>query len=174
MRAAIAAGCAAALGAPSQAQVHAPRDSDKPRPIPNYHVLTDTPRRNTSQQNFLFRAEISGAGRLLWAGDLHLAEYNGARIETDLRDIDSQCDFSKRRIATRNSGVVLSLAPVDLEEGYRFRLKTFWARRAPDCGVDRTDTSWINQPVEIEVGEPKVFTGDGGLVVRLTRLAWPD
>ncbi|MEE4288718.1 MAG: hypothetical protein V2J14_05060 [Erythrobacter sp.] len=159
--------------APASAQDRSPKDRDQPRAIPNYHMLTDTPRRDTREQNFVVRATVTGEGRLLWSGDLYLAEYNGARFETDLQDIDPACDYDHRRISSRNSALVLSLAPVDLIEGYEFRLKVHWSRRSQDCAAQRIDTAWINVPAQLPQGEAQTFTGDNGLVVELTRREWP-
>ncbi|MGB3472987.1 MAG: hypothetical protein WBA51_19395 [Erythrobacter sp.] len=154
------------------AQDRSPRDHDKPRSIPNYHILTDTPRRDTAAQNFHFLVKVKGGNRLLGAGDLWLGEYDGARFETDLQDINPTCGFEDRRRSSRNNSLVLSLLPVDLVDGYRFRLKTYWTHRLPQCDELRSDISWINIPVEIEEGETKAFDGDSGLVVELTRKAW--
>lgn len=163
------------LAMPSQsgAQDRSARDRDKPRTIPNYHVLTDTPRRNTTEQNFVFSVSVKGKGRVLWAGDLSLAEYNGARIETDLQDVNPSCGLDNRRISSRSNALVLSLAPVDLSEGYRFRLKAHWTHRLPSCDEMRTETQWLNVPIEIAEGETKVVSGDGDFEVKLTRKAWP-
>jgi len=163
-----------ALPAHSGAQDRSARDHDKPRAIPNYHVLTDTPRRNTDEQNFAFFVSIKGRGRVIWAGDLFLAEYNGARIETDVQDVNPSCGFDDRRISSRNNALVLSLSPVDLIEGYRFRLKAYWKHRSPSCEEMRSETEWLNVPVEIAEGETKVLSGDGDLEVELTRRAWPQ
>lgn len=163
-----------ALPAQSGAQDRSARDRDKPRAIPNYHVLTDTPRRDTAEQNFAFFVSVKGRERVLWAGELYLAEYNGARIETDLQDVNPACGFDDRRISSRSNALVLSLSPVDLIEGYRFRLKAYWKHRLPSCEETRSETEWLNVPVEIAEGETMVLSGDGDLEVELTRRAWPQ
>lgn len=167
--------CAVLIAFPTcvSANAHPPRDHDKPRAIPNFHVLTDTPRRDSDEQNFAFFVSVKGAGRVLWSGDLYLAEYNGARLETDLQDVNSACGFDQRRISSRNSAIVLTLAPVDLVEGYRFRLKAYWKYRLPDCDEIRSEMVWLNLPVEIEEGETKTFGGSSDIEVELTRRKWP-
>jgi len=70
------------------AQDLSPRDRDKPWPVPNYHVLTETPSRDAAIQNFRFRVKVKGGDRLLWSGDMWLGEYDGARFDTDLQDIN--------------------------------------------------------------------------------------
>lgn len=165
---------ASVLLVPSTVEARPPSDSDRPRDIMNYHMLTDTGRRNTHEQNFRFFAEIKTGRRVIWAGELYLAEYNGARIEMDLRDVNPKCDYDQRRVSSRNIGFVLSLNTVDLVDGYRFHLKTYLSRRAPQCDEQRNVLSWLNVPVEIEEGETKAFDGDGGLQVTLTRKKWEE
>ncbi|WP_152553439.1 hypothetical protein [Erythrobacter longus] len=168
--------CALLIAVPAYAGANAqpPRDRDQPRAIPNYHVLTDTPRRDTAQQDFAFFVSVKGGGRVLWSGELYLAEYNGARLETDLQDVNPACGFDQRRISSRNSALVLTLAPVDLVEGYRFRLKAYWKYRLPDCEEMRSEMVWLNLPVEIAEGETKTFAGSSDFEVELTRRKWPE
>lgn len=165
---------ASLLFAPSSglAQDGTPRERDKPREIPNIHYFTETPRRDTSLQNFHFFAKIMGNDRLLWSGDLWLAEYDGARLEADLQDINPNCGFEERRKVSRNSGLVLSLTSWDGVDGYGFWLRAYWTHRLPQCDELRNEISWISIPVEIDEGETKIFKGNSGLSVELTRRHW--
>ena len=158
-----------ALASPAAAQPDAPLESELPRPIPNYHILTDTPRKGTPEQNFRMTLTLAGEGSTLWSGDLVLAEYNGARIETDIQDTNPACPASAREIATRRSAVIAELVPIDLVEGYEFKVYAHWSRRDPACTAAGQKVSQIDLRVSLAPGETRVLEGDGGLVVRVTR-----
>ena len=163
---------AAALSAanPAKAQSHEPMESELPRPIPNFHILTDTPRKGTPEQNFRVRLTVTGEGRLLWSGDLALAEYNGARIETDIQDTDLACPADERAVATRRSAIIAKVVPIDLVEGYEFKVYAHWARRHEACAAPGQKVSRVDVRVTLAPGETRVVDGDGGLVVEVTRL----
>ncbi|WP_156423727.1 hypothetical protein [Erythrobacter sp. YT30] len=162
------------LLAPSDglAQDGTPRERDKPREMPNIHYFTETPRRDTALQNFHFFVKVMGKDRQLWSGDLWLAEYDGARIEIDLQDINPKCSYEERRKVSRNSGLVLTLRSWDGVDGYGFWLRSYWTHRLPQCDELRNEISWISIPVELDEGETETFTGNSGLSVELTRQPW--
>jgi hypothetical protein len=156
------------------AQDGTPHAEDKPREFPNYHYFTQTPRRDTALQNFRFSVTVRGGDRLLWAGDLWLSEYEGARVETDLQDVNPKCGFEQRRKKSRNSGLVLTLTTVDRADDYGFWLRAYWEHRLPQCDAPRSVNAWISIPVELTEGETKTFEGDSGLTVEVTRRDWRD
>lgn len=163
----------AATGAgatPAEAQSHEPMESELPRRLPNFHILTDTPRKGTPEQNFRIRLAITGDGRLLWSGDLVLAEYNGARIESDIQDTDLACPPEKRAVATRRSVIIAKVVPVDLVEGYEFKVYAHWARRHEECAAPGQKVSRIDVRMALAPDETRVVQGDGGLRVEVTRL----
>lgn len=156
--------------APAAAQISEPLASDLPRPIPNFQILTDTPRKGTPEQNFRFALAIRGEGATLWAGDLVLAEYNGARIESDIQDTDPACPPEQREIATRRSAIIAEVVPIDLVEGYEFKVYAHWSRRHAGCTAPGQKMTRIDVRVQLAPGETRVIEGDGGLVVEVTRL----
>ena len=156
------------------AQVPPPREGDKPREMENIHWFTLTPRRDTPLQNFRFEVKVTGGDRLLWAGELYLSEYEGARFETDLQDINPACGYEERRKVSRNSALVLTLKTSDHVDGYRFWLRTYWEHRLPQCGELRSAIAWISVPVDIAEGDTRTINGDSGLSVELTRRPWPE
>lgn len=158
-----------ACAAPAAAQDNAPLASELPRPIPHYHILTDTPRKGTPEQNFRIRLAITGEGQALWSGDLVLAEYNGARIEADIQDTNPACLAEAREIATRRSAIIAEVVPIDLVEGYEFKVYAHWSRRHADCAVPGQKVARIDLRVTLAPGETRVLEGDGGLVVMVTR-----
>ena len=167
-------GLALVLVAPALAQGAPPREHDKPREMGNIHYFTKTPRRDTSLQNFRFEVRVTGGDRLLWAGELYLSEYEGARFETDLQDINPACSYEERRKISRNSALVLTLTSYDTTDSYGFWLRTYWEHRLPQCGELRSAIAWISVPVEIDEGQTKTFTGDSDLTVELTRRPWTE
>lgn len=170
LRTGAAAALAATLASAAAAQQREPMESDLPRPIPNFHILTDTPRKGTPEQNFRVRLSITGEGRILWAGDLLLAEYNGARIESDIQDTDPACPADDRAVATRRSAVIAKVVPIDLVEGYEFKVYAHWARRHEGCTAPGLKVSRIDMRVTLAPGETRIIAGDGGLAVEVTRL----
>lgn len=159
-----------AAAVPAAAQMREPLESELPRSIPNFHILTDTPRKGTPEQNFRVRLSITGKGLLLWSGDLVLAEYNGARIESDIQDTDPACPPEERAVATRRSVIIAKVVPIDLAEGYEFKVYAHWARRHDGCAAPGQKASRIDVRVMLAPGEMRVIEGDGGLVVNVTRL----
>lgn len=169
----MACSLAAALGAacPAAAQSDEPLEDELPRLIPNYHILTDTPRKGTLEQNFRVNLVITGEGRELWSGLLVLAEYNGARIESDIRDTDLNCPPDQREVATRRSVIIAEVVPIDLVEGYEFKVYALWSRRPADCAATGQIISRIDLRVKLALGETRLVEGDGGLTIRITRQA---
>lgn len=160
---------AAALG-----QGFPPNERDKPREMENIHYFTTTLRRDTPLQNFRFEVKVTGGDRLLWGGELYLSEYEGARFETDLQDVNPECSYEERRKVSRNSALVLTLTSGDHVDGYGFWLRTYWEHRLPQCGELRSAIAWISVPVQLAEGETKTIEGDSGLRVQLTRRPWPQ
>jgi hypothetical protein len=160
--------------AAASAQGYRPTEEDKPREFPNIYYFTQKDRRDTPLQNFRFEVKVTGGERLIWAGELYLSEYEGARIETDLRDINPACSYEERRKVSRNSALVLTLTSVDYVQGYGFWLRTYWEHRLPQCGELRSAIAFINVPVQLAEGESETVEGDSGLRVQLTRLPWPQ
>lgn len=169
-------GLAMVLVAPADAlaQGAPPREHDKPREMENIHYFTKTPRRNTPLQNFRFEVTVRGGDRLLWSGELYLSEYEGARFETDLQDINPACSYEERRKVSRNSALVLTLTSFDTTDSYGFWLRTYWEHRLPQCGELRSAIAWISVPVEIAEGETRTIAGDSDLSVELTRRPWTE
>lgn len=163
------AGVSLLFAAPLTAQIRDPLPSELPRPIPNFHILTDTPRKGTPEQNFRIALTVTGEGRTLWSGDLVLAEYNGARIESDIHDSDMACSPDLREVATRRSAIIAEVVPIDLVEGYEFKVYAHWSRRHAACAAEGQKVSRINLRVTLAPGETRVLEGDGGLVVMVTR-----
>ncbi|WP_143738199.1 hypothetical protein [Erythrobacter donghaensis] len=170
----IAAALLVLAPAAALAQGTPPREHDKPREMENTHWFTKTPRRDTPLQNFRFEVKVTGGDRLLWAGDLYLSEYEGARFETDLQDINPACSYEERRKVSRNSALVLTLKSFDTTDSYSFWLRTYWEHRLPQCGEVRSAIAWLSVPVEIAEGETRTLEGDSGLRVQLTRRPWPE
>jgi hypothetical protein len=116
--------------------------------------------------------EVRGGREQIWAGNLRIrGNGNSGNYNQSKRDAGDPCPGADERSAQRTNDLRVTISRSYSDEGQdRFSVGATWTRPQDACpdGAGSRSVSF-QQSVVLKSGETRELTGDGGLLVRLTR-----
>lgn len=114
--------------------------------------------------------EVTAGATVLWDGSLRLRRSMQANYNQSSNEAGPACavdpDLAYRSGQSRRD---LRIAINSRGEGDQFSVSANWTRPAQNCVEAGTRTVSFDQQITLRPGERIRLTGDGGLVVKLTR-----
>ncbi|MFM5907051.1 MAG: hypothetical protein ACKOPO_05630 [Novosphingobium sp.] len=151
-------------------------------PPPPPIMIAPAPSAYRSQNNLpmaVFQVELIGGTERLWSGQLRLNSYNSASFNSTINEAMETCPADKANLGryapnfSRSVRVGLSRRNYgygSTENSDEFAVSATWTRPGIPCQEDGTSSVSFDRPVTMTVGARTEIKGDGGLVVRLTRV----
>jgi hypothetical protein len=137
------------------------------------------PRPATPLPPTTFQVEVLGGSERLWAGTLRVGNYNSASYNSTITESLEGCPADKSNLAryAPNSSRSVRIGIARRSYGYgssenldSFAISASWTRPGVPCEEDGTSNVSFDRPVTMSIGSRAEMKGDGGLVVRLTRI----
>jgi hypothetical protein len=121
----------------------------------------------------VFQVEVLGGSERLWLGDLRLGNYNNASFNSSVNEAPEICPADKSNLGSYAPNYGRSVRVSLSRRGYGvenvFSANASWTRPGVVC-EEGSSTVSFDRSFKLEVGGKTELKGDGGLVVRLTRL----
>lgn len=121
-----------------------------------------------------FQVEVMGGNERLWAGALRIANYSTASFNTTITEAPETCPADKGNLGFYAPGFTRSVRVSLARRGYgkdgAFSVSAQWTRPGAPCEEGSSLSVSFDRTFSLEPGEKGEFKGDGGLVVRITRL----
>jgi hypothetical protein len=121
----------------------------------------------------VFQVEVLGGTERLWAGDLRVGSYNNASFSSSVNEAPETCSADKANLGSYAPNFSRSVRVSLSRRGYgaadTFNVNASWTRPGVAC-EEGSSTVSFDRSFKLEVGGRTEMKGDGGLVVRLTRL----
>lgn len=119
--------------------------------------------------------ELLGGAERLWSGDLRIGGYNNASFSSTVTEAPETCPADKSNLASYAPNSSRTIRVAVSRRGYDagnngFFVSASWTRPGLPCEEYGSSTVSFDRPIKLEVGSKAEMKGDGGLVVRLTRL----
>lgn len=125
----------------------------------------------------VFQVEIMGGAERLWLGDLRVGNYGSATFNSSVSEAPETCAADKSNLGSYapNYGRSIRVSISRNGYGYSSEANTFavnasWTRPGTPCEERGTGTVSFERPFKMDVGGRAEFKGDGGLMVRVSRI----
>lgn len=149
-----------------------------PAPPPPVMIAPPMPIRTTAPARLpatLFQVEVLGGTERLWLGDLRVGGYGTASFNSSVNEAPEICPADKSNLGSYAPNYGRSVRVALNRRGYTpedtsFTVSANWTRPGVACEDSGSSTVSFDRPFKLEVGGKAEFKGDGGLIVRLTRL----
>lgn len=116
---------------------------------------------------------IQFARKTVWSGNLRVGTGNGASYSQSRNEAAAVCpgvDPGRGNYGSNGETLNLRIDRRDSrEKGDTFSVMASWARPLPDCQGEGSSSVGLNRVVTLAPGASVELTGDGGLVVQLSR-----
>ncbi|MCW1402224.1 hypothetical protein OKA06_07745 [Novosphingobium sp. MW5] len=117
----------------------------------------------------------SGGAERLWSGELRVGGYNSASFNSTVSEAPETCPADKSDLGNYAPNFSRTIRVSVSRRGYDggnngFFVSASWTRPGLPCEEYGSSTVSFDRPIKLEVGSKAEMKGDGGLVVRLTRL----
>lgn len=126
-----------------------------------------------------FQVEVLGGTERLWSGQLRVANYNSASYNSSVNEAPETCPADKSNLGRYAPNFSRSIRVGLNRRGYgygpkegenSFSISANWTRPGVPCEEDGSSSVSFDRTFTLEVGGKAEFKGDGGLVVRLSRV----
>lgn len=119
--------------------------------------------------------ELMGGAEKLWSGELRIANYNNSSFSSTVSEAPATCPADKSNLGSyapnQSRTIRVSVSRRGYDAGNNgFFVSASWTRPGLPCEENGSSTVSFDRPIKLEVGSKAEMKGDGGLVVRLTRL----
>lgn len=123
----------------------------------------------------VFQVELLGGAERLWSGELRVGGYNSASFNSTVSEAPETCPADKSDLGNYAPNFSRTIRVSVSRRGYDggnngFFVSASWTRPGLPCEEYGSSTVSFDRPIKLEVGSKAEMKGDGGLVVRLTRL----
>ncbi len=141
-------------------------------------MIAPMPIRTTSPVRLpaaVFQVEVLGGTERLWLGDLRVGGYGTASFNSSVNEAPETCPSDKSNLGSYAPNYGRSVRVALNRRGYAANDDTFsvsanWTRPGVACEDSGSSTVSFDRPFKLEVGGKAEFKGDGGLIVRVSRL----
>lgn len=123
----------------------------------------------------VFQVEVLGGAERLWLGDLRVGGYGTASFNSSVNEAPETCPADKSNLGSYAPNYGRSVRVSLSRRGYGANENTFtvsanWTRPGAACEEAGSSTVSFDRHFKLDVGGKAEFKGDGGLVVRVSRL----
>ncbi|MFM6932512.1 MAG: hypothetical protein ACKOUT_09750 [Novosphingobium sp.] len=123
----------------------------------------------------VFQVEVLGETERLWSGTLRVGAYNNAAFNSSVNEAPETCPADKSNLGSYAPNFGRSVRVALSRRGYgaddnTFTVSANWTRPGAACEDGGSAAVSFDRPFKLDVGGKAEFKGDGGLVVRVSRL----